>query len=136
MGDPPACRPRAGARPPDSGCKSALISALILCLLLRTDWLAIAALAAAIAVGSKFLIRVRGKHVFNPDQRRLVALMLTTDGAWVSPGQWGIAAAFAFTMACAGMLVVNRAARSDVTWRSWPPGRRCWSAARCRSASR
>jgi hypothetical protein len=98
-----------------SGAKSALISALSLCLLLRTDALWIAALGSAIAVGSKFLIRVRGKHVFNPTNGALVALLLTTDLAWISPGQWGTAAAFAFTMACAGMLVVNRAARSDVT---------------------
>ena len=29
----------------------------------------------------------------------VAALLLTTDLAWVSPGQWGTAAAFAFTMA-------------------------------------
>jgi hypothetical protein len=98
-----------------SGAKSALISALSLCLLLRTDQLWIAAVGSAIAVGSKFVIRVRGKHVFNPTNGALVALLLTTDLAWISPGQWGTAAAFAFAMACAGMLVVNRAARSDVT---------------------
>jgi Na+-translocating ferredoxin:NAD+ oxidoreductase RnfD subunit len=98
-----------------SGAKSALISGLSLCLLLRTDLPWIAALASTIAVGSKFVIRVRGKHVFNPTNGALVALLLTTDLAWVSPGQWGTAAAFAFTMACAGLLVVNRAARSDVT---------------------
>jgi hypothetical protein len=98
-----------------SGARSALISALSLCLLLRTDALWMAAVGSTIAVGSKFLIRVRGKHVFNPTNGALVALLLTTDLAWISPGQWGTAAAFAFTMACAGMLVVNRAARSDVT---------------------
>ena len=105
---------RTGA-PWRSGAKSALISALSLCLLLRTDALWIAAVGSAIAVGSKFLIRVGGKHVFNPTNGALVALLLTTDLAWISPGQWGTAAAFAFAMACAGMLVVNRAARSDVT---------------------
>jgi Na+-translocating ferredoxin:NAD+ oxidoreductase RnfD subunit len=35
---------------------------------------------------------------------------------WVSPGQWGNVAFFAFLMACLGGLVVNRAARSDVTY--------------------
>ena len=35
---------------------------------------------------------------------------------WVSPGQWGNVAFFAFLMACLGGLVVNRAARSDVTF--------------------
>src|SRR5262249_50590686 len=38
------------------------------------------------------------------------------DEVWVSPGQWGAAALFAFLMACAGSLVVTRAARSDVTY--------------------
>jgi len=35
---------------------------------------------------------------------------------WASPGQWGSAAVFAFLLASAGGLVVNRAARADVTW--------------------
>src|SRR5262245_54396369 len=61
------------------GVKSALISALSLCLLLRTNNLLWAAAAAAIAIGSKFVIRVRGKHVFNPTNGALVALMLVTD---------------------------------------------------------
>ena len=66
-------RHAAGGRAPGLGCKSALISALSLCLLLRTDWLALAALAAVVAVGSKFLIRVRDKHVFNPTNLAIVA---------------------------------------------------------------
>ncbi len=96
--------------------RSALISGLSLCLLLRTDspWLAIA--AGALAVGSKFLLRLGGKHVFNPPNFALVVLLLTTDRAWVSPAQWGTAAVFAFAIAGAGGLVVNRAARSDVTF--------------------
>jgi Na+-translocating ferredoxin:NAD+ oxidoreductase RnfD subunit len=96
--------------------RSALISGLSLCLLLRTDHVVWAALAAAIAVGSKFLVRFRGKHLFNPTNVALVALILATDRVWVSPGQWGNAAFFAFLMACLGGLVVNRASRSDVTY--------------------
>jgi hypothetical protein len=95
---------------------SALISGLSLCLLLRTHSPAVAALAAVLAVGSKFLIRVRGKHVFNPANFALVAMLLWPAGGWVSPGQWGSAATFAFLMACLGGLVVNRAARGDVTF--------------------
>jgi Na+-transporting NADH:ubiquinone oxidoreductase subunit NqrB len=95
--------------------RSALISGLSLCLLLRTNdpWLAVA--AALIAISSKFVIRIRGKHIFNPTNLGLVAMMLATDRVWVSPGQWGSGAFFAFLMASAGGLVVNRAARSDVT---------------------
>jgi Na+-transporting NADH:ubiquinone oxidoreductase subunit NqrB len=97
--------------------RSALISGLSLCLLLRTNFVALAVAAAVITVASKFLIRVRGKHVFNPTNFGIVAMMLATGGqVWVSPGQWGNAAYFAFLMACLGGLVVNRAARSDITY--------------------
>ena len=95
--------------------KSALISGLSLCLLLRTNSLTLAVLTAAMAIGSKFLLRVGGKHVFNPTNFALVAMMLVTGQVWVSPGQWGSTAVFGFLLASAGGLVVNRAARSDVT---------------------
>ena len=39
-------------------------------------------------------------------------MLLLTDQVWVSPGQWGSVASFAFLMACVGGLVVNRAARA------------------------
>jgi enediyne biosynthesis protein E5 len=96
--------------------KSALISALSLCLLLRTGSPVWAVVAAALAIGSKFTLRVRGKHVFNPTCFAIVALMLATGKVWVSPGQWGSAAFLAFLLLCLGGLVVNRAARSDVTF--------------------
>jgi Na+-transporting NADH:ubiquinone oxidoreductase subunit NqrB len=95
---------------------SALISGLSLCLLLRTNRADLAALAAMVTIASKFLIRVRGKHVFNPTNGGIVSMLLLTDQVWVSPGQWGAPAFFAFLMAGAGSLVVNRAARSDVTY--------------------
>jgi enediyne biosynthesis protein E5 len=94
---------------------SALISALSLCLLLRTDAPALGALAAALAIGSKFVLRVGGKHVFNPTNLALVVLLAATGQVWVSPGQWGSGAVFAFLLAAAGGVVVNRAARADVS---------------------
>jgi Na+-transporting NADH:ubiquinone oxidoreductase subunit NqrB len=95
--------------------RSALISGLSLCLLLRTNRPDLAALASVVAIAGKFLIRARGKHIFNPTNGGIVAMLLMTNQAWVSPGQWGAPAFFAFLMACAGSLVVNRAARADVT---------------------
>ena len=95
--------------------RSAWISGLSLCLLLRTNSLVLAVLATVITITSKFAIRVNGKHVFNPTNFGIVLMILLTDRVWVSPGQWGNAALFAFLMACLGGLVVNRAARSDVT---------------------
>jgi Na+-translocating ferredoxin:NAD+ oxidoreductase RnfD subunit len=94
---------------------SALITSLSLTLLLRTDAIALAALAAVIAIGSKFLVRVRGKHVFNPANVALVSLMLLSDQAWVSSGQWGSAAIGAFALSCLGFLVLTRARRAETT---------------------
>ncbi len=96
--------------------KSALISGLSLCLLLRTNSPGLAFVAALVTIGSKFVFRFRGKHIFNPTNGGIVAMMLVTGEVWVSPGQWGSLAFFAFLMACAGGLVVNRAARADVTY--------------------
>ena len=95
--------------------KSALISGLALCLLLRTNFLWLAAAGAGAAVGSKFLLRWRGKHLFNPTNFALVLLLSCADGcAWVSPGQWGSVTFFAFLFVCLGGLVVSRAGRADV----------------------
>jgi Na+-transporting NADH:ubiquinone oxidoreductase subunit NqrB len=96
--------------------RSALISGLSMCLLLRTDSLALAAAGTFLAVASKFVIRVRGKHVFNPTNFGLVAMILGTDRVWASSGQWGTGAFFAVLMACLGGVVAHRAWRSDVAW--------------------
>jgi Na+-transporting NADH:ubiquinone oxidoreductase subunit NqrB len=94
---------------------SAAITSLSLTLLLRTDVIAIAILAAGIAIASKFLLRVRGKHIFNPANVALVTLMFCSDRAWVSSGQWGSAAVGAFALACLGFLVLTRAKRAETT---------------------
>lgn len=94
---------------------SATITSLSLTMMLRTDLLVLAMLAAIIAIGSKFLIRARGKHIFNPANIALVSLMMISDRAWVSSGQWGSAAIGAFALACLGFLVLTRARRAETT---------------------
>lgn len=112
--------------------RSAAISGLSLSLLLRSESLVLLIAGAVIAVASKFVIRIRGKHIFNPTNIAIVALMLMTKHVWVSPGQWGNVAFFGFLIACLGGLVVNRAARSDVTyafivaWSALVIGRSLW----------
>lgn len=94
---------------------SAIITSLSLTLLLRTDLAALAALAALIAISSKFLVRVRGKHVFNPANLAIVTLMASSDRAWISSGQWGSAALGAFALACLGFIVLTHARRAETT---------------------
>jgi enediyne biosynthesis protein E5 len=93
---------------------SAIVSAIGLCLFLRTNHPAVGALAAAIAIGSKFIIRRQKKHIFNPTNLALL-LIMTSGLGWISPGQWGQTAWFGFLIACLGSVVVTRAVRADVT---------------------
>jgi Na+-transporting NADH:ubiquinone oxidoreductase subunit NqrB len=112
--------------------RSAMISGLSLALLVRSNSILLLLAAAGIAISSKFIIRWRGKHIFNPTNLAIVALMLATPGVWVSPGQWGNVAFFGFLITCLGGLVVNRASRSDVTyafmiaWTAVLVGRSLW----------
>src|SRR6266852_7015537 len=96
--------------------RSAAISGLSLALLLRSNSMIFLVAAAAIAISTKFAIRWRGKHIFNPTNIAIVALMIASPRVWVSPGQWGNVAFFGFLVVCLGGLVVNRASRSDVTY--------------------
>ena len=94
--------------------RSPLITTLSLSLLLRADDLFPLMLAAAIAIGSKFALRLNNKHLFNPANAGIVAVILLTDAAWTTPGQWGAALWFALFIALAGSLVTHRATRLDV----------------------
>jgi Na+-transporting NADH:ubiquinone oxidoreductase subunit NqrB len=96
--------------------RSPLISGLSLCLLLRTDSLLLAFLTAVITIVSKFVLKRGQKHIFNPTNFGIVAMIFLTNQVWVSPAQWGSKLYFAFFIACAGGMVIYRAARSDVTY--------------------
>lgn len=69
--------------------RSALITALGLCLLLRSNSYSTMAIAGCLAIASKFLFTYRRKHFFNPANFGIIAALLLTNDAWVSPGQWG-----------------------------------------------
>lgn len=94
--------------------RSALITGLSLSLLLRTGDPLIAAIAAAMGIGSKFLIRFRGRHIFNPSTFGIVAMLVLAEGAWVSPGQWGTEIWIGFLCIGLGGLVLVSAARLDI----------------------
>ncbi len=96
--------------------RSALISGLSLCLLLRTNNPSLMIAVAAVAIASKFILKWRHKHIFNPTNLGIVLTIALTDEAWVSPAQWGSKLYFAFLMACLGGMVIHRAMRSDVSY--------------------
>ncbi len=95
--------------------RSPLITGLSLSLLLRADAAWVHAAAAAIAIGSKFILRIDGKHIWNPAGFAIVALLFALpDHVWISPGQWGTNAWFVMLVSCAAFMVLNAARRGDV----------------------
>jgi len=92
---------------------SPIITALSLCILLRANGPQLLAVVAAAAMAAKFLIRVNGKHIFNPANFAIV-VALATGEAWISPSQWGTAAWSAFLFASLAILVLSRAKRAEI----------------------
>lgn len=94
--------------------RSPLITGLSLSLLLRADALWLHAAAAVIAIGSKFVLRVDGKHVFNPAGLAIVVLLFASKGVWISPGQWGAEIWFASLAGFFAILVLSASRRVDI----------------------
>jgi Na+-transporting NADH:ubiquinone oxidoreductase subunit NqrB len=98
-----------------SSLPSALVTSLGLSILVRADHYSTMILACVAAISSKFLIRVRGKHIFNPGNFGIVAALMLTPDAWVSPGQWGEEGWYALLFLSCGGLVLRRVGRWDTT---------------------
>lgn len=97
------------------GYLSAIVTCFGLSLLLRADSLWVHPLAASVAIGAKFLIRMRGKHLFNPANLGVMFGLMIAPGAWISPGQWGSdLVSFGWFIAF-GMIVTSRARRFDIS---------------------
>jgi Na+-transporting NADH:ubiquinone oxidoreductase subunit NqrB len=98
------------------GLLSAVVTCCGLSLLLRSDALWAHPLAAALAMSSKFALRVRGKHLCNPANLGVIAAISLLPGTWVSPGQWGNDLALAVWLLMLGTVVTQRARRLDISW--------------------
>jgi Na+-transporting NADH:ubiquinone oxidoreductase subunit NqrB len=95
--------------------RSPLITGLSLSLLLRADEPWVYAAAGVIAISSKFLLRLDGKHLWNPAGLAIVVLLIGTDHVWISPGQWGSQVWFAALLAFLAILVLQAARRADIS---------------------
>ena len=98
-----------------SSIKSALITALGLCLLLKTNVAWIGGLAAFVAIASKYLIKNNNKHIFNPANVGIIAAIVFTGNAWINPGQWGSTTLFWFFIGAAGLMMILKVGRLDTT---------------------
>ncbi len=96
--------------------KSALISALGLCILLKTNEAWVIVFTAFITISSKFILKYKGKHIFNPTNIGIVSAIFFTQQAWISPGVWGSNANLWFFVGALGVLVVSKVKRLDVSF--------------------
>ena len=94
---------------------SVLISAASLCLLLKTNHWTVSALATFLTVASKYLLRIGSKHLFNPSAFGIIATIVLTNNAWLSPGQWGNHAVMFFAIITLGTIVVTRVQKLDLS---------------------
>src|SRR5215217_401682 len=94
---------------------SVFISAASLCLLLKTNYWYISLLAAFLTVLSKYLFRFHHKHIFNPSAFGIIATILLTNNAWLSPGQWGSNVVIFFFVVTLGTIVVTRVQKLDIS---------------------
>lgn len=95
--------------------KSALITSLGLCLLLRADRVSTMVIAGSLAIASKFMFTIDGKHWFNPANFGIIIALLLTPDAWVSPGQWGEDWWDLLLFSGAGTIVLKRVGRWDTS---------------------
>ena len=98
-----------------NGIPSVLISSFGLSLLLKTNFLWVAVFAAVVSILSKYIIRIKGKHIFNPSALGIVAAIFLTGNAWISPGQWGSGMVLLFGVCCLGFIVVSKVQKLDVS---------------------
>jgi enediyne biosynthesis protein E5 len=61
------------------------------------------------------VISYKGKHIFNPSAFGIVATVLLTKEAWLSPAQWGSSAVLFFGVCCLGLIVVTKVQKLDIT---------------------
>jgi len=94
---------------------SSLITGLSLCLLLKTNHWYTSAFAVFFAVASKYVIRIKGRHIFNPSAFGIALTILVTRDAWLSPAQWGNAIALIFFIIILGIIVVTRVQKLDTS---------------------
>ena len=98
-----------------NGITSVLITAFGLSLLLKTNEISVAVIAAIVSIASKYIFRINGKHIFNPSALGIAVAVLLTNNAWISPGQWGSSAVILFGVLSLGFIVVTRVQKLDVS---------------------
>jgi Na+-transporting NADH:ubiquinone oxidoreductase subunit NqrB len=98
------------------GYLSAIVTCFGVSILVRADSLWVHPLLAALAISSKFVLRIGSKHIFNPANLAAILAAAVIPGAWISPGQWGNEVSAALWFVALGSTVTLGARRFDIAW--------------------
>lgn len=93
---------------------SPTITALSILLLVRANSLWVLALAAGLAIFSKWIFQYKGKHFFNPSNFS-ISILLYFQYLWIQPAQWGLFLSFVFLVSVLGFLITKQARRLDLS---------------------
>jgi len=94
--------------------KSGLITGLGMALLLRGPGFYPFLFAGTLSIASKHLLKIRGKHIWNPSTFGIAAALLWVPGTTFISAQWGRSAAIVWVILNLGMLIMYRVRRFDV----------------------
>lgn len=98
---------------PVDAIKSAIVTSLGISILLKTDSIQVALLAAFFAISSKYTLKINNKHIFNPANLGIISAIYLTNNAWVSPGQWGSNIILLYFIGAAGTMMLFKVGRID-----------------------
>lgn len=94
--------------------KSGLITGLGICLLLHPSHWIVSIVAVVIGISSKYVIKFKNKHLFNPANLGIIIAILTGTGT-VNPGQWGNETVFVFFVGALACIVLLKVGRIDTS---------------------
>ncbi|MFP5470006.1 MAG: RnfABCDGE type electron transport complex subunit D [Bacteroidia bacterium] len=100
---------------PWNSLKSALITALGLCIIFKANILSTYFLVGFLSIAGKFVLKYDGKHIFNPSLFGIIICLLLTNDAWISPGQWGNSFVIGAFLAAAALLMLFKVGRVDIS---------------------
>jgi Na+-transporting NADH:ubiquinone oxidoreductase subunit NqrB len=98
-----------------TGIPSVLITSLGLSLLLKTNIAAVAMLASVISILSKYILKYKGKSIFNPSALGIAFTVWITGDAWISPGQWGSGIVLLFGVCSLGFVITTKVQKADIS---------------------
>lgn len=98
----------------ERGYLSAVITCLGISLLYRNQSLWVHPAVTCTVMSAKFLLRVNGKHLFNPGMFAVILGIKIFPGGWVSPAQWGDDLSLILILTGFGFWVSRRARIQDI----------------------